>query len=98
MALVSTSVNLPGVSTEEMLTETAKKGSLAPEDDTIFVDKNTSQLGYERVWVNDAKFDIQSNGKTNSIQLQHNSYPLRTDTAYMAMTFKITLNGSPTDN
>lgn len=98
MALVSTSVNLPGVSTEEMLTETAKKGSLAPEDDTIFVDKNTSQLGYERVWVNEAKFDIQSNGKTNSIQLQHNSYPLRTDTAYLAMTFKITLNGTANDN
>lgn len=98
MALVSTSVNLPGVSTEEMLSESSKKGSLAPEDDTIFVDKNTSQLGYERVWRHDAKFDIQSNGKTNSIQLQHLSYPLRADTAYMAMTFKITLNGTAADN
>lgn len=98
MALASTSVNLAPVSTEEILSETSKKGSLAPEDDTIFVDKNTSQLGYERVWRNTAKFNVESNGKTNSIQLQHLSYPLRTDTAYLAMTFKIELNGTGTDN
>lgn len=96
-SLASTTMNTAPVSTEELLTKSAKKPSLSPEDDTIFIEKNTSQLGYERVWENKAQFNIESNGTMNTLEVQHESYGMRAQTAYICLAFEITLTGSKTD-
>lgn len=91
-------MNTAPVSTEELLTKSTKKASLSPEDDTVFVEKNTSQLGYERVWQNRARFNIESNGNMNTIEIQHDSYGMRAQTAFLYLVFNIKLKGNNADN
>lgn len=97
MSLANVTVNTAPVSTEELLTKSSAKSSLSPEDDTVFIEKNTSQLGYERVWELKANFNIESNGLMNSIEIQNDAYGLRADTSYMLMVFEITLDGTTDD-
>lgn len=98
MALSNTTVNSAPVSTEELLSKGTKKASLAPEDESVFVEKNTSQLGYERTWEKTTSFSIESNGNVNSITLQNVAYGIRADTAMLIMFFRITLKGNTKDN
>lgn len=97
MALANTMVNSAPVSTEELLSKGTKKASLSPEDDTVFVEKNSSQLGYERTWEQCAQFNIESNGDMNAIELQHDSYGMRADNAYLYTVWNITLKGDSND-
>lgn len=94
MALTNVTVNTAPVTTEELLSKSTKKASLSPEDDTIFIEKNTSQLGYERTWNNEARFNIESNGYMNTIGVQIDTYGMRADTAYLYLVFDITLKGN----
>lgn len=96
--MANNTINATPVSTEELLSKGSKKASLAPEDDTIFVEKNTSQLGYERTWERSFNFSTQSNGETNNISIENDAYGMRADTARFYLTFEITLAGSTTDN
>lgn len=97
MSLTNVTVNTAPVSTEELLTRTTKKATLSPEDDTIFIEKNTSQLGYERTWNNEARFNMESNGSMNTVVVQVDPYGMRADTAYLYLVFEITLKGNKTD-
>lgn len=97
MSLTNVTLNTAPVSTEELLSRTTKKASLSPEDDTVFVEKNTSQLGYERTWINEARFNIESNGYMNTISVQVDPYGMRADTAYLYLVYEITLKGKASD-
>lgn len=97
MALTNVTLNTAPVTTEELLSKTTKKATLSPEDDTVFIEKNTSQLGYERTWNNEARFNIESNGYMNTITVQVDPYGMRADTAYIYLVYEITLKGNKDD-
>lgn len=97
MALTNVTLNTAPVSAEELVSKTSKKATLSPEDDTVFIEKNTSQLGYERTWSNKARFNIESNGSMNTIAVQVDPYGMRADTAYLYLKYEITLTGKKTD-
>lgn len=97
MALTNVTVNTAPVSSEELLSRSTKKASLSPEDETVFIEKNTSQLGYERTWNNEARFNIESNGYMNTVAVQVDPYGMRADTAFLLMVFEVTLTGKAND-